>query len=264
MSTEFPTAIDSDERSQSPYLFVLMGASNLARGYSALVSCLTHCLHPHPVEFLHAMGPGRGYCAQGGVFNIRYQAIGDGGILDAARKRAPNARKIVALITDTGNDIMYNVPVEDIISCLDSLMRDLDQMGAEVFVHPIPLDVEEDLSYFQFKMLRAVFFPNSPVDYPEAAEAIKRINAFLNERKGGRIHLLPSARDCCGVDKIHFSFFKSHKVWSQAVFEMLSVIPGERTGKVSPLSTWMALVANMGRLTFCDMFPVRKKLPGTF
>lgn len=241
-----------------------MGASNLARGYSALVNCLTRCLHPHPVEVLHAMGPGRGYCAKGGVFNVVYSPIGISGILNAARERAQNARQVTALITDIGNDIMYNVPVTEIISCLGSLMRELNAMDAEVFVNPIPLEIEEDVSKLQFRILRAVFFPHSPVGYSEAADAVREINRFLQESAGGRIHLLPSAKDFHGADKIHYSMLHSHKAWSQVVVAMCSVLPVEQTGEVRPLSVWQALFANMGRLFFCDMVPIRKKIPGTF
>lgn len=241
-----------------------MGASNLARGYSALVNSLIHCLCPQPVEILHAMGPGRGYIAQGGVFNVSYAPIVDSGIVKAARKRQPETSKTLALITDIGNDIMYDVPVAEIMAGLDSLMRELNGMDAEVFVNPIPMDLLEDVSEQQFRMLRRVFYPRSPVTYSGAADAVSKINISLRESVGGRIHLLPSFKDYCGVDKIHYSVFHSHRAWSEVVNAMCRVLPVEQTTTVSRLSVWKALFANMGRLVFCDMVPVRKKIPGTF
>ena len=241
-----------------------MGASNLARGYSALVNCLIHCLRPHPVEVLHAMGPGRGYCAKGGVFNVVYPPIGVSGILNAAGERAQNARQVTALITDIGNDIMYNVPTVEIISCLRSLMQELDAMEAEVFVNPIPLVIEEDVSEFQFRILRAVFFPHSPVDYLGAADAVREINGFLQDAAGGCIHLLPSAKQFCGADKIHYSMLHSHEAWSRIVDAVCCVLPVKQTERVSRLSVWHSFFSNMGRLVFCDMVPIRNKIPGTF
>ena len=245
-------------------LFVLLGASNLARGYSALVNCLIDCLHPHPVEVLHAMGPGRGYFAQGGVFNVSYSPIVASGILDAARKRQPNISKTLALITDIGNDIMYNVPADKIIACLRSIIQELDAMGADVFVNPIPMVLEKDVSERQFRMLRRVFYPHSPVAYFGAADAVREINKFLQEAAGGRIHLLPSVKDYCGVDKIHYSVFHSHKAWLEVMTAMCRVLPVEQRATVSRLSVWKALFANLGRLAFCDMVPIRKKISGTF
>ncbi len=210
------------------------------------------------------MGPGRGYCTEGGIFNITYPPIGSCGILKSASGRAQGARQVVALITDIGNDIMYGVPVSEITSCLNTLLQNLDAIGADVFVNPIPLDFAEDVSEHQFRILRSVFYPHSAIDYSGAAKAVTAVNGFLRDSAGGRIHLLPSVKDFCGVDKIHYSIFRSHKAWSQVAVEMLRVLPVKQTGKIGWLSTINSLFANMGRLVFCDMIPVRKKSPGTF
>jgi len=264
LQDDFSASKKSPMQTVSPYLFVFMGASNLARGYSALANCLVRCLAPHPVEILHAMGPGRGYCAEGGIFNITYSPIGSCGILKSASGRAQGARRVVALITDIGNDIMYDVPVSEITSCLNTLLQNLDAIGADVFVNPIPLDFAEDVSERQFRILKSIFYPHSAMNYIRATKAVTAVNGFLRDSAGGRIHLLPSAKDFCGVDKIHYSIFRSHKAWSQMAAEMLRVLPVEQAGKIGWLSTIMSLFANMGRLVFCDMIPVRKKSPGTF
>jgi len=247
-----------------PYLFVLMGASNLARGYSALAKCLVRCLAPHPVEILHALGPGRAYCAEGGIFNITYSPIGACGILKSARGRAKRVRRVIALITDIGNDIMYDVPLSEITSCLNTLMQKLDALGADVFVNPIPLDFFKDVSEHQFRLLRSVFYPHSTIEYSRAGESVDGVNGFLRDSAAGRIHLLPSAKDFSGVDKIHYSIFHSHKAWSEVAGEMLRVLPVKQAGEIGWLSAINSLFANMGRLAVCDMVPVRKKSPGTF
>jgi len=247
-----------------PYLFIFLGASNLARGYSALANCLAGSLAPHPAEILHAMGPGRGYCAEGGIYNITYPPIGSCGILESASGRAPKARQVVALITDIGNDIMYGVPVSEITSCLNSLLQKLDAIGAEVFVHPIPIDFADDVSERQFRILRSIFYPNSAIDYTGAAIAVSTINDFLRDSAGGRVHLLPNMKDFSGIDKIHYSIFQSHRAWSQVAAEMLRVLSVKQIEKIGWLATTNSLFANMGRLIFCDMVSVRKKPLGTF
>jgi len=180
-----------------------MGASNLARGFQALTDCRVRSLEPHPVEILHALGPGRGYCAEGGIFNIRYSSIGSSGILKSASAQRENFHRVVALITDIGNDIMYGVPVSEITACLRDLLEKLDALEADVFVHPIPLDFSKDVSKSQFRLLRAIFYPHSLIDYEKAKEAVFTINDFLRGRAKGRVHLLPSAKSLMGVDKIH-------------------------------------------------------------
>jgi hypothetical protein len=247
-----------------PYLFVLMGASNLARGYGALAHCLVRCLAPDPVEILHAMGPGRGYCAEGGVFNVRYPAIGASEILESASERAEKACRVTALITDIGNDIMYGVPADEITACLATLLQKLNAFGAEVFVHPIPLDFSEDVSKRQFRILKSIFYPHSAINYETAKDAVTTVNGFLRAKAGGRIHLLPSTKEFCGVDKIHYSVFRSHKAWSVVVNEMLRVLPGCEVEKISWWSSVNSIFANMGRLCFCDMTAIKQKSPQTF
>jgi hypothetical protein len=261
---EFSVSKNSPTQTVSPYLFVFLGASNLARGYSALAKCLTRCLVPHPVEFLRAMGPGRGYCAKGGVFNITYPPIGSCGILQSARERAEKSRKVVALITDIGNDIMYGVSLKEITACLASLFQELDALGAEVFVHPIPLDLSDDVTERQFRILRWIFYPKSNIGYEEAKEVVDAVNDFLRDKAVGRVHLLPSLKDCTGTDKIHYSVFHSHRAWSRVAAEIFSILSIQKAQKISWLSTIASLFANMGRLVFCDMIPVLKKSPETF
>ena len=210
------------------------------------------------------MGPGRGYCAEGGIFNITYPPIGSCGILESASGRAQGARRIVAFITDIGNDIMYGVPVSEITSCLDSLLQKLDAIGAEVFVNPIPVDFADDVSERQFRILRSIFYPHSAIDFNEAATAVSTANDFLRASAGGRVHLLSSVKEFCGVDKIHYSIFQSHRAWSQVASEMLQVLSVKQVEKISWLATVNSLFANMGRLVFCDMVSVRKKPLGTF
>ncbi len=241
-----------------------MGASNLARGYRALTHCLVSGLAPQRVEVFNAMGPGRGYCAWGGIFNIRYPSIGSSGILESARAHADRDCRVVALITDIGNDIMYGVPASEIIACLDTLLQKLNALNAEVFVHPIPLDFSKDVSKRQFRILKTIFYPRSAIDYHQAQEAVSAINDFLRTQAGGRIHLLPGAKDFCGVDKIHYSIFRSHKAWSRVAHEMFQVLNVPKTRTISLWATLISLVANMGRLVFYDMTSVKKKPPQTF
>jgi len=264
LQNDFALEKISPVRANLPYLFVFMGASNLARGYSALANCLVHCLAPHPVEILHAMGPGRGYCAEGGIFNVTYPAIGSSGILESATEHAEKARLVLALITDVGNDIMYGVPADEITACLETLFQKLNAIDAEVFVHSIPLDFSEDVSKRQFRILKSIFYPHSAIDYEKAKDAVTTVNGFLRAKAGGLIHLLPSAKDFCGVDKIHYSLFRSHKAWSVVAHEMLRVLHRREAGKISLGSSVNSLFANMGRLCFCDMTAIRQKSPQTF
>jgi hypothetical protein len=264
LSDDFTSSKNTPIQANRQFLFVLMGASNLARGYSALADCLVRCLAPEPVEILHAMGPGRGYCAEGGIFNIRYPAIGASGILDSISAQTAPPRRIIALITDIGNDIMYGVPVSEITACLSALLKQFSALDADVFLQPIPIDLSEDVSKNQFRILRSIFYPNSAIDYEKAKEAVFAVNDFLRANAGERVHLLPSGKESMGIDKIHYSVFQSHKAWSGVTHEMFRVLNVPEVPKISWGSACNSILANIGRLVFCDMFSVRKKTPQTY
>ena len=110
--------MQGSERDQ--FLFVLLGASNLARGYSAVTRHISKNISAG--EFLNALGPGRGYCARGGLFHFAYSPIGDCSVIKLAKVYAERGFRITVLLTDIGNDIMYGVPESSLIDSLDTLI----------------------------------------------------------------------------------------------------------------------------------------------
>ena len=157
----FQPATDTNlYQEQNSVLFILLGASNLARSFYGLKSCVTRCLFPRPVNFIHAMGPGRGYISRGGIFNATYPSIIDCGILETIHKiKQPNQR-MIALITDIGNDIMYGVPSHEIINGLQFIFNTLDAFEANILITLIPIDLKKDIGEVYFNILRQVFFKN--------------------------------------------------------------------------------------------------------
>ena len=69
-----------------PILFLLMGASNLARVYSMLSHHFSECPEKNKIEFLDVLGPGRAFCARGGIFNITYSPIQECRTIESGKK----------------------------------------------------------------------------------------------------------------------------------------------------------------------------------
>ena len=245
-------------------LFVLLGASNLARGYTALTRHLSENVSAG--EFLNALGPGRGYCARGGMFNFTYSPIGECRIMDSAKIYAERGFRITVLLTDIGNDIMYGVPESSLIKCLDTLIEKSLKMNAEVFMTSIHVDVSNNLSKTSFKLLKSIFYPNSAVTFDQADSAVKRLNKYIEEilAKNDRVHLLSGLRTFCGMDKIHYSLYKSHLVWSSIANAMLLNIGVISAGKVGSVSMGISLCKNLNRLITSDILRIKKKPKGFF
>ncbi|MBC8287870.1 MAG: hypothetical protein H8E42_10405 [Nitrospinae bacterium] len=245
-------------------LFVLLGASNLARGHSALTRHISQNISGS--EFVNALGPGRGYCARGGLLNFTYSPIGGCRVMESARVYAERGFRVIVLLTDIGNDIMYGVPEKSLIECLDTLIEKSLRLNAEVFVTAIHVDVCKDMGKRSFKLLKAIFYPKSSVTFDQADSAVKKLNHYLEEKsqQNERVHLVSGLGAFCGMDKIHYGLFKSHLAWSRvasAMFLMLGVTP---TGNVGPGSMAVSLCKNLSRLIFSDMLRIMKKPKGFF
>jgi hypothetical protein len=249
---------------QVQFLFVLLGASNLARGYSALTHHISQNISAG--EFLNALGPGRGYCARGGLFNFTYSPIGECSVMKSAKIYAERGFRITVLLTDIGNDIMYGVPESSLTQSLDTLIENSLQMNAEVFLTSIHVDVSKDMGKTSFKLFKSIFYPNSSVTFDQAVSAVKKVNHYLAEKslQNERVHLVSGLGAFCGMDKIHYDLFKSHLVWSRVANTMLLALGVTPTGNVGSGSMVASLCKNINRLITSDMLGVIKKPKGFF
>ena len=224
---------------------------------------LTRCLSPRPVEYLHAMGPGRAYITEGGLLNAVYPPILNCGILDAARKKDKD-KTTVALVTDIGNDIMYGVPAEEIVAGLQTLFSELEEIGADTFITAIPVDLEKDVGESYFRILRRIFFPKSRVEYHEAASTVQTVNRFIKESASKKIVALEGMEKFCGRDKIHYSLLGCHRAWSYVAGEMLNRLNATAPINIGPIDMVSSLTANMSRILCTDMLGIVKKSDETF
>ena len=246
------------------FLFVLLGASNLARSYSALIRHIPRNISSS--EFLNALGPGRGYCARGGLLNFTYSPIGECGVMKSAKVYAERGFRMAVLLTDIGNDIMYGVPESTLIESLDTLIEKSLKMNAEVFMTSIHVDVSKDMGKTSFKLLKSIFYPNSPVTFDQADSAVKKLNHYLVEKslQNERVHLVNGLGAFCGLDKIHYGLFKSHLAWSRIANAMLLELGVKPVGKVGLGSMVASLCKNLNRLITSDMLRMIKKPKGFF
>ena len=236
-----------------------MGASNLARGYSLLTRHISSCFGKNKTEFLNALGPGRGFCARGGMFNFTYPPIQDCRILEVAKKKSCDTR--VVLITDIGNDLMYGVLADTLIESLDGLIGRALQWDAEIFLTSIHVNLKKDVSPTMFFILKSFFYPGSSITYEEADLFIIKVNGYLEEkaRQNERVYLISGMTSFIGMDKIHYSFLKTHLAWEKIANEICHVLKVPVQKKMRLADGISSIVANLYRLIFCDMFRFKKK-----
>ena len=259
-----PLALSTKDQTQNPVLFIFLGASNLARSFYGLKRCIGRCIFPRPASFMHAMGPGRGYVSRGGILNAIYSPILNCGIFEAVRNKRIKNQQVVALITDIGNDIMYDVSPEKIIGGLQYIFNALDGFETNIFITPIPIDLENDISEFHFQIIRQVYFPKSPVKHSQASNNIKAINKFILQSSNKKITVINDMKQFCGIDKIHYSILKSQSAWSHIAKKLTTslntnVSPQFRTSELA-----LSIANNAVRILLTDMLGIIKKTKETF
>jgi hypothetical protein len=245
---------------QSPHiLFLLMGASNLARGYSMLTRHILSCFGKNKTEFLSALGPGRGFCSRGGMFNFNYPPIQDSLILEAAEKKSCDIR--VVLITDIGNDLMYGVSADTLIESLDGLLERALLWNVEIFMTSIHVNLKKDVSKTAFFILKSLFYPGSSITYEETNLFIIKVNGYLEEKteQNERVHLISGMESFAGADKIHYSLLKTHSAWKKVTDEICQVLKVPVQKKMWLADSVASILSNLYRLIFCDMFRFKKK-----
>ena len=257
------TNLNSDLK-KKPVLFILFGASNLARSFYGLKLSIKRCIHPRPATFIHAMGPGRGYLGRGGILNTTYPPIIDCGILESIQKtRKPN-QQIIALITDIGNDIMYGVHSEKIIEGLQNILDTLGEVTKNIFITPIPINLKNDIGEFYFRVLRCIFFPKSSIQYSQTLESIKIINQFILHSPNKKTTVINGMEQFSGLDKIHYSFFKNHLAWAYIANKLIEPIGIN----VSPILKFpealLSLTNNLARILLIDILRIINKNNETF
>ena len=249
-----------EETSADPIvLFLLLGASNLARGYSMLRHHLSKCREK--TEFLNALGPGRGYCAKGGMFNFTYSPILESRIIEFAEKKSKNAFHTAVLITDIGNDLMYGVSAQTLIARLDAIIDRMLGWDANIFITAIHVNLKKDVSPITFLLVRFLFYPSSKVTFEEADLLVIKVNRYLKKKShiNERVHLIAGMETFTGLDKIHFSLLKAHSAWSKVANEIFQVINISSQKKIGFSDGVKSVADNLMRLTFSDIFRLKKK-----
>jgi hypothetical protein len=183
---------------------ILLGGSNLARGFSTVVEIARRTVgrSGEPADFLIAMGHGRSYGKRSTVLGRSLPGITECGLWDALDR--DDGRPTYALITDIGNDVAYGAPVPAIAGWVELCLDRLAEGRTRTVITALPLESLRSLSPWRFKVARSILFPARRFSLDEALarahELDDRIRG-LAARPGVRI--AEQEGRWYGVDPIH-------------------------------------------------------------
>ncbi len=228
----------------------MLGASNVARGISVILGTAGR-VWGQPLEAFVACGRGRSYGRPSRMLRRELPGITECGLWDAIQARDP--LPTAALVTDIGNDLVYERSVDEIGDWVDACLSRCAALGACSLVTRLPIDNLAGLSEWKFRLVRKIFFPRCRLDLETIAERAQALDARVLQvaaRWGARA--ISHQRQWYGFDPIHITFRQMSRAWREVL--------GHWSDDVSqrPLER-----ASLRRALYLhSVFPERRKLFG--
>lgn len=190
---------------------VLLGASNVCNGLSVILETARR-LYREPLDVVAAIGHGRSYGRDNWVLFRGLPGIIDSelwSILESSR-----ATPTSALISDIGNDLLYDVAPEQIAAWVRACVMRLKDRTDRIVITSLPVDNLEDLSTWWYLVMRTIQFPRCRIDKAtitaRALELNERVGEIAREFEAPFVRLEPK---WYGIDPVHFCFDAYALAW---------------------------------------------------
>lgn len=206
-------ACDSRAPDGSRRRLILLGASNVTLGFACVVRNAVE-LWGGPLDVLAAIGHGRSYGSPRTVWFRELPGILDCGLWDALRKQS--ATPTAAVVTDIGNDLLYDIPVPTIVAWVAECLDRLAALDAHTVMTALPLCGVERLSRRRFLMLRTLVFPGCRLGFDTVMERARELDRGVRELANRRhIALAEPQAEWYGFDPIHLRRQCRQRAWRE-------------------------------------------------
>ncbi len=190
---------------------VALGASNLTRGLATVVNVAVETWGSD-VEVIAALGHGRSYGMRSRVLIRELPGILESELWDALARTADPV--VLGLITDVGNDVLYDVPPQRILEWVDMCAARLQDAGAPLVMTGLPLASIARLGPARFTVFRSVFVPSCRLSLHEVRARARDVHdglARIAATRGATFAELPG--EWYGIDPIHVRPGRWDEAW---------------------------------------------------
>jgi hypothetical protein len=200
------------QNSEARQRVLLLGASNVTRSCGTLLAAI-RTIWKGPVEVLAAHGHGRSYGASTSVFIRRLPGILPSGLWPALRALPP--APTAALVTDIGNDILYEHPVSTIADWVEQCLDQLAAADASTVVTSMPVANLPGLSEKRFRFFRNLFMPGCQLSLREVVDRVQSLNEQVRTMVLSRsMKFVVPERAWYGLDPIHVRMRDYPRAWN--------------------------------------------------
>lgn len=190
---------------------IFLGASNLSRSFSKAVSIARSALRA-PLSIHAAMGRGRSYSLDSGFLGKKFSNFFSCGIWESLAHE--EAIRTTAFVTDVGNDLAYEAPVEAVLESVTTCVERLQTLHAQVVITALPITALERLSQVRFLVLRGLFYPKCRLGLVDFVDRAQQVNEGLVDlAKSQKISIFTVPIAWYGFDPIHFRSHYLSQYW---------------------------------------------------
>lgn len=210
-----------NETLQPRHAVVMLGASNLSRAFPVAVSTAQR-VFGSPLSIYAAKGHGRSFGQESSCLGKKISGIFSCGIWRALQRE--KSVPITALVTDIGNDLAYEVPVETVLEWVEGCVDRLLALDARVVISDLPIEVLRSVSATRYRCFRTLLFPQCRLSWSEMlrrAELLSQRLHTLAEKREMPVFLVQN--EWYGLDPIHPRRRDYAEYWA----ELLSLAAGK-------------------------------------
>lgn len=198
---------------------IVLGASNVSRGLARLASVVRRRVRG-PVDLFVVAGHGRSYGAASRVAMRRLPAILSCGLwrsLDREVGASAGRRRMLTLVTDVGNDLLYGFSPAQVADWVAESVRRLTARGCRVAITRLPLTSITGVGQARYRALRAAYVPGCRLDLASLVDAATDLDARLVSLSAEHsATVIDQPGEWYGLDAIHVRRRRLDDLWHAA------------------------------------------------
>jgi hypothetical protein len=220
---------------------VLLGASNLTMALPQALEALERRFPDEMIVARVAHGPGRSFGLDAGLPGLRFRGHRESSLLQDIERR-DRTLPLSALITDIGNDILYDVEPLRLLEWVREITVRIQSTGGDVVLTSLPLETVRRIPAWKYRCLRTVYFPGSRLPLAETLARVEAVTTGLEDvcRETGA-RLLASNSEWYGFDHFHLRLSRRRDAFRAWISEFA---PGPRSQRENALDPSKSAVSS--------------------